>query len=182
VEVRRADADDLAAVAEVHVRSWQETYAGLIAQDLLDGLSVERRRTAWTQIHAASDWPATGILVLVDDGTVAGFAHVGPSRDTDATENAGEVTAIYLRRARWGRGGGQALIAAALRTLAEAGFTTAVLWVLDANERARRFYEAGGWALDGATKDDTIGGQRVTSARQPANAARRRICRQANEE
>jgi RimJ/RimL family protein N-acetyltransferase len=33
--------------------------------------------------------------------------------------------------------------------LARLGFLNAVLWVLPGNARARRFYEAAGWTLDG---------------------------------
>ena len=38
--------------------------------------------------------------------------------------------------------------------LASAGFREATLWVVRENDRARRFYEALGWALDGAEKVD----------------------------
>ena len=40
----------------------------------------------------------------------------------------------------------------ALELLRERGYEEAVLWVLDDNPRARRFYEAGGWRLDGARR------------------------------
>ena len=43
---------------------------------------------------------------------------------------------------------------AALRRLADAGFREAVLWVLETNEAAQRFYEAGGWQPDGSVKSD----------------------------
>jgi len=36
--------------------------------------------------------------------------------------------------------------------MVEAGYETATLWALDTNTRARRFYEIGGWKIDGATK------------------------------
>jgi hypothetical protein len=35
----------------------------------------------------------------------------------------------------------------------------AVLWVLEGNARARRFYERGGWAADGTTRDEPMGGE-----------------------
>jgi hypothetical protein len=38
--------------------------------------------------------------------------------------------------------------------LSAAGVSVATLWVLGSNEGARRFYDALGWAPDGATKDD----------------------------
>ena len=41
---------------------------------------------------------------------------------------------------------------------ARQSYRHAVLWVLDGNRRARRFYEREGWAFDGATKvDDRFG-------------------------
>jgi hypothetical protein len=44
------------------------------------------------------------------------------------------------------------LLARAEEALRQAGFADAGLWVLEDNPRARRFYEASGWAADGATK------------------------------
>ncbi len=42
--------------------------------------------------------------------------------------------------------------------LVELGFDAAPFWVLEHNHRARRFYQAGGWSTDGATKvDDSPG-------------------------
>ena len=47
---------------------------------------------------------------------------------------------------------------AALDSLGRAGFTEATLWVIDRNDRARRFYEAGGWAPDGGIGQDNSRG------------------------
>jgi len=41
--------------------------------------------------------------------------------------------------------------------LRRAGFDEAVLWVLETNVRARRFYEIAGWKPDGQTKADERG-------------------------
>jgi L-amino acid N-acyltransferase YncA len=164
MEVRLATRHDLDAIAEVHVRSWQETYVGQVPQDYLDSLSVDQRRQTWTNTYDRADDRAA-IFVLVDDGAVVGFAHVCPSRDPDAAAGAGEVTSIYLRRSQWGRGGGRALMAGALDGLAERGFAEAILWVLETNAPARRFYETTGWAGDGTEKLEAIGTTRVTEVR-----------------
>ena len=50
--------------------------------------------------------------------------------------------------AEWGRGAGAALHDEAHALLRRDG-AIAHLWVLEANERARRFYEARGWREDG---------------------------------
>jgi ribosomal protein S18 acetylase RimI-like enzyme len=36
------------------------------------------------------------------------------------------------------------------------GFRTATLWVLESNDRTRRFYEKAGWKPDGATTTERI--------------------------
>lgn len=161
VKIRPAEDKDAMAIAEVHVRSWQAAYPGLIPQDYLDGLRPEHRLDAWKQVLAATDWPRAGVLVLVEDGpddgstsvVVKGFCHVCPTRDDDRDRaTTGEVTSIYLAPEVWGLGNGVALLAASIDQVIAAGYEVATLWALDTNTRARRFYEIGGWKTDGATK------------------------------
>lgn len=154
MEVRSAEPGDAGAIAEVHVRAWQVAYQGMIPDAHLDGLSVSRRSDNWRVIIAEFDYPRRGAFVAVDASKVLGFVHFGPSRDADAGPDVGELTVIYVRPDRWGEGIGRRLIQRAVQSLAEAGFSSATLWVLDANERARRFYEEAGWTTDGATKND----------------------------
>jgi GNAT superfamily N-acetyltransferase len=156
VQVRPATLNDAEAIATVHVRSWQSAYRGLMPDDLLDSLSVERRAAAWRSIMKAdAGWNA--LLVLEDGEGIEGFAHLCAARFAGAPAQTGEITAIYLEPALWGRGAGRALMDAAVQCLAEEGFTEAILWVLVGNERARRFYEAAGWACDGTEKSERVG-------------------------
>lgn len=164
--VRLARSDDVALIAEIHVRSWQAAYAGLIPQDYLDALDPARRLDRWaaavagTQQAAAAGAGTAGQreAVLVATGEqdrAAGFASVGACRDADERgAGAGEIRAIYLEPAAWGTGLGRELMTAATARLAELGYRQATLWVLDGNARARRFYTAAGFEPDGAVKID----------------------------
>jgi ribosomal protein S18 acetylase RimI-like enzyme len=155
VEVRRAQAADAGRIAEIQVRSWQSAYHGLIAQDYLDGLDAARGRSRWAGWLEEMDWARGGILVVADDaGQLAGFASANQSRDPDADSTVGEVLAIYLAPECWGRGLGRELMTATLGYLTTAGYTQVTLWVLESNARARRFYEAAGFAADGTVKTD----------------------------
>jgi len=152
VFIRPALVSDADAIAVVHVRTWQVAYRGLVPQDHLDRLDPAERSVAWADRLRAAEPPAA-TFVLEVDRDVVGFVHVSPSRDDDVDgSRVGEVNAIYLLPAHWGRGGGRLLLAAGLRALREAGFADATLWALETNARARRFYEAAGWRPDGATK------------------------------
>jgi GNAT superfamily N-acetyltransferase len=158
MEIRRALTSDASGVATIHVRSWQAAYKGLLPPEFLDQLDIDARKGGWQQTIAEADWPRTGTLVAAEaNAHIIGFAHVGASRDDDADGQTGELAAIYLLPAVWGSGVGRRLMAAAVNVLRDAGYAHAILWVLDGNENARRFYEAGGWHLDGAKKDVALG-------------------------
>lgn len=143
------------ALATVHVRTWQVAYRGHAPQDYLDGLDPIQRQPGW-DTWIRSDQPPMGTAVLEDDvAGVIGFINVAPSRDADTDPLVvGEVIALYLLPEHWGHGSGRLLMDDGLRRLAEANCRDAVLWVLEANHRARRFYEAGGWQADGSVKTD----------------------------
>jgi ribosomal protein S18 acetylase RimI-like enzyme len=152
IRIREADPKDAEAIARIHVRSWQAAYRGQLSDAYLDGLSVadrlEQHRMALETPGAHRTW------VAEEDGRVVGFAVTGPSQDADADERTGELYAVYLDPDRYGRGIGKRLCDHVLADLRERGFRTATLWVLETNERARRFYEREGWAPDGlATRE-----------------------------
>ena len=146
LEVRPALHEDAAAVAGVHVRSWQVGYRGLLDDDYLDGLRPEDRMRHYRFDSTNPAEPST--IVALEDGVVRGFATTGPSRDADASER-GEVLALYVDPDAWGHGVGRRLMVEARDTLGRRGFTHAVLWVLVGNDRAQRFYDADGWMPDG---------------------------------
>lgn len=66
----------------------------------------------------------------------------------------GEVSLIYLSPDEVGKGVGRALFAYAVEDLRQRGYAQAVLWVLEGNGRARKFYEAAGWTPDGRHKSE----------------------------
>lgn len=158
LNVRPANPDDGEAIARVHIGGWQEAYAGLLPDDFLAGLSetFDRRRQFWGRV-AGSPGDREALLVAELGDQVVGFAHACPSRDSSSDTTTGEVTAIYLRKAYWGRGVGRRLFAAAVERLRASGFEDAILWVLDGNQRARRFYRDAGWETDGGEKEDRVG-------------------------
>jgi GNAT superfamily N-acetyltransferase len=145
------------------VRAWQHAYAGLFPEEELERLDVEERAAALRRRLIANE-PRRATLAIEDDGAVIGSASVGPSRDPDG-DGLGELYAIYVDPDVWGRGAGRRLMLAALAELRVAGYDEATPWALGRNPRARRFYEATGWTLDGTAKTDTYLGTRVEEVR-----------------
>ena len=147
--IRAARPGDARPVAEVHVGSWRHAYRGLLPEESLERLSVDDREAMWLGAFADPE-PKSGAFVAEVDGRIVGFASFGPSRDEGVPERTGEIPAIYVDPSVMGKGVGRELLEEAAAELRLAGFSRATLWVLEANERARRFYENKGWAWDGA--------------------------------
>lgn len=110
---------------------------GSRAPDYPDTLSVDQRRKVWASwprrhgLARARLWPkATAVVV--------GFVNLCPTRDEDRDPSSvGEITSIYVLAQAWGSGTVQALMAAALDRLTQAGFVHATVRALDTDDRAR---------------------------------------------
>lgn len=154
--VRWARPEDAEALADVHVSSWQEAYAGIFPQAFLEGLDRASRVRWWRRFIDG------GAMVHVSESDgVVGFCHVDDSDD----DGWGEVFSIYVHPDRWGEGHGRELLAAGEATLASKGHRRALLWVLEANERGRSFYERQGWKVGKPMRVEEIGGVQVTELR-----------------
>jgi GNAT superfamily N-acetyltransferase len=156
--LRTAQPADAAAVAAIHVRSWQAGYRGLLPDEYLDALRPEDRAGHYTFDDPDPLQPATS--VALEGGAICGFATTGPSRVDDRGET-GELLALYVDPDRWGLGIGRALLQEARARLARAGFEQATLWVLVGNRRAERFYRIDGWAPDGSRRQNEAWGLTV---------------------
>ncbi len=153
--VRAATVHDAADLADVHARSWQAAYDGLLPRDCLEKFTTAYGAERWLKNLRASDWPSSGVVVAVPGPELVGFVGFGPARDEgEDSDLVGEIKAIYVIPEAWGKGMGKRLMASALGRLSAAGYAQALLWVLDGNARARRFYEKGGWKPDGATRGE----------------------------
>jgi GNAT superfamily N-acetyltransferase len=159
-------------MAALHVRAWRATYAGVLPDRFLADLLVEDRQAMWRRSISDPDRaPAERIILVAEaDGVLLGLAAAGHARADDEL-GLGELYALNVDPPAWGRGAGRALLAAATAWL-DARFPISILWVVDQNARARRFYERAGWTPDGATKIETYDCVNVNNRRYRRAAGR----------
>jgi GNAT superfamily N-acetyltransferase len=98
--------------------------------------------------------PAVSQLVAEEDGELVGFIACGANRDEDAAPEVGEVRTLFVVSSRWRGGVGRALFDAGLDELRRLGYSEATVWSFADNERASGFYEAHGFARDGAERTE----------------------------
>lgn len=155
--------DDAPAIAEVSVRTWQQTYRGLLPDDYLDSLRAEEKIPLWESSIRNGN---AVVFVSRVAGKVSGFVACGPSRDEDAPAGTGEIFAIYVLPACQGTGTGCQLMATALDQLRAGGFHSVTLWVIRGNAAARGFYEATGFATrPEEPKEFELGGSLIEEIR-----------------
>lgn len=135
--VRRARILDAPAIARIEVETWRSTYAGVLADEALLAMSVDRLTASWTS--ELRRWPR-GIMVWDgDEQGLLGYGQCGRQRDR-ALPYKGEVFMLYVTPDAQGAGVGRQLLLALLANLATSNYPSALVWVLRANP-ARFFYE-----------------------------------------
>jgi GNAT superfamily N-acetyltransferase len=150
VRIRPATSADPRAIAETQIEAWRSAYRAILPASYLAAMSPLQRESLWTAVVGGT---SAVLLVAEDDDGIVGFACAGAARDGDVDPTlVGEISAIYLLERVWSAGVGRALFERACDALRERGFEEALLWVLEANERARTFYERMGMSLDDAAQ------------------------------
>jgi GNAT superfamily N-acetyltransferase len=163
VVIRSASPADAAQVAGVQRESWLAAYDGIIAREIIDEAMMPDDGARVRQTFRTRPWQR--MIVAVDEPAgVVGYASFGPEVDVLGAPwphpptkrgEAGQVAelyALYVHPDWWSTGTGRALMDRVLARTRRAAYPEIVLWVLEANARARGFYERAGFAPDGASK------------------------------
>lgn len=162
--VREMTADDCGAVATVRVGGWRWAYAGLIPRAYLDAMSVEEDAARLRARLAEGDERFVNV-VAERDGHVVGWGCFGPCRDEEVPVGAGELYTLYAHPDHVSTGVGRTLLDTLLKRAAAQGHSSLLLWVLEENHRARRFYEKAGFTPDGAAEPFEVDGVAVPEVR-----------------
>jgi GNAT superfamily N-acetyltransferase len=141
---------DLAAVGALHYRSRAAAYAHFLSPEALSFGSPEALGEWWAE-RWKWERDTSRLTVAVEGETIVGFSYLSAGEEPGVRE----LSAIHVDPGYVGAGVGRLLMIDALAHLGE----RAVLWVVEGNARARRFYERGGWSFDGTTRDETMGGE-----------------------
>jgi ribosomal protein S18 acetylase RimI-like enzyme len=161
VTTRPARSDDAVGIAAVHSASWRATYRGIVPQSYLDDMDPEKTVERWRDA-AMGKHPGAHLLVADAGGTIIGFETYGPAREP-AFGYSGELYAAYFLPEAMGKGLGTEMMKTVVRDLAAQGMHDMIVWVMEANERGRRFYEKilGGAVVEGSRQSFEIAGATI---------------------
>lgn len=150
VSYRLANVFDCPDVAKVHVRSWRESFAGIVPQAFLDKMSVEKRTRAFAERFSTGSYR---MYVAEDEAHgIMGFVDFGPARDEVEGYEA-ELYAIYLLPEFQGRGVGAGLFRLAVRDLIQEGANTMYLLALEVSPYKSFYVKMGGRVMERRQKE-----------------------------
>src|SRR6266511_4401329 len=133
-------------VVRAHEEAWDATIGPIVGRALGE-LAPYDDRVARYRAGLAEPPAQTGVWVAEHEGKILGVA----------VRAGSELKDLYVVPAAWGSGTAKALMDAVLADSRADGVREVVLWVGEANSRARRFYEREGWTPSGETRASVLG-------------------------
>lgn len=162
-KVRPATLRDAKPIAELHNAAAREAFKSMIGDVPIADVPLDKRQAFWRE---AIEYSEPQVQVVLDDEKIIGFVGFDRSRDKGTPPTMGEIWAIYVASAYWGKGAGVALWDAAREGLQDEGCTHVSVWVPLANDRAMRFHELAGFKREmSSAKTVAIGSVKVEEIR-----------------
>jgi ribosomal protein S18 acetylase RimI-like enzyme len=185
VLIRVATPDDVEGIVAVRQASWLAAYRGIVAPEIIERALAQadaarlRARFAdqpWRHTLVAEPQPAPD-PAAPPVPVITGYASYGIERGVDghprqirADDNpaskppVAELYALYVAPGHWSTGTGRALMDRVLAEVRAEGYPRIILWVLQDNHRARRFYERAGFRRRGRAQASFLGAPEVRYA------------------
>lgn len=161
VGIRPAAAGDLAGIVAVFLACWRHSYAGVLPEAVVAGMSDTEATALWTNALAAPG--GHPLVAVVPDGTIVGVTR---------HDRVDTVQSLYVAPDTQRLGVGTRLLSAAVEALRAAGADIVRLWVFADNTAALSFYRRHGFTPDGTTRvEDAYGIEELRLARPTESEA-----------
>ena len=132
--IRNATVSDICSVAELYISNHKSTYKGLVSEEYLSSLTVEKAAERWKNYLANEN---NRMWVAFECEKFAGFVASMP--DT-TSEEIWYLDSLHICKAARGKGIGTALIKTAGKYALEKGYDKMSVCVVKGNEKAKRLY------------------------------------------
>ena len=136
-DIRLATLDDAKYCADIHAESWNFAYSDIVPIEI-----INQHNAGWLLIwnKMLTNNIDSHYVILLDD-VIIGFLVISVSRDDDLKESFYEIVSLYLSPNYIGLGFGKRTMNWIKREIQSRGYNNISLWVLQANNRAKGFYE-----------------------------------------
>lgn len=144
VKIRKAEPGDEKILAHIQTESWKAAFAGILPPEELERCTnLEKAEQMYHSVLRREGCNMAIAFVADKPHCIAAW---GKNR-CDLGDTVGELICIHSLQNHWGKGYGSAMMEYVLAQLKQEGYESVILWVFEANTRARKFYEKHGFQL-----------------------------------
>ncbi len=140
--------NDLDTVVRIHCEAWRDAYKGFMDEDYIARKNATRRGK-WDSI--LSEAPSDKHFLIRAEGAPVGMISMDHPREA-AEPDTYEIFGLYILPEFMGNGYGTAAASLAEEKIRKMGYHHISLWVLEPNERAKRFWEKLGFSQTDRSK------------------------------
>ena len=149
VIIRKAIPGDEQVLAYIQTESWKAAFSGILSPEELERCTNLQK--AEQMYHSVLRREGCNMAIELVDDLPHCIAAWGTNR-CDLDDTVGELICIHSLQNNWAKGYGSAMMNYVLDQLQQANYESVILWVFEANTRARKFYEKHGFELTSQTK------------------------------
>ena len=132
--IRKATVDDIASIAKLYVSNHKTTYKGLVSDDYLNNLTVEKASERWKNFLSDD---SNIMWVASQEDKLLGFISTMP----DSTSNKIRyLDSLHICPEARGKGIGTALIRTAGESTLRNGYEKMSVCVVKGNDKAKQLY------------------------------------------
>lgn len=158
LSVRNMLESDTEDVAAIHLASWQKAYQHLLPSPYLSKLDLAKLRDNWRVGLEIN--PDVVRLVALQNKQVVGYSVGLENRFTGLfPEVPAELWAVYVHPDNWQQDIGSRLLRAFSEQISARNWSQFIVWVLEENHSARKFYEKNGGLIQPQQRISLYGGE-----------------------
>ena len=137
--IREANVNDSLNISKLIISGWQTAYRGLIPDENLDNMSIEKTNERWKDL--LMNKTSTEFVCLYEENNkILGVIRFGNPIDNTEKYTA-EIHALYVEPSLKRRGIGSKLFKYATDYFVSVSKTNMIIWCLKGNEPSIKFYE-----------------------------------------
>lgn len=137
--IRYYEEKDIEQVAKIITEDWKISYKGIIDDEYLKNLDYKDKEKSIREKYQKQK------SIVLEEGYIKGYSRFGENRDEE--KELGELYALYVKADERGKKIGERLLKKTANILSKRGYKEMVIWCLEKNKNARKFYEKMGGKL-----------------------------------
>ena len=134
--IRTIKYEDIEQIVDINIKAWKKEYKGIIDDDILNNLNKQEKIEKWKKNYNKGN-----VIVAEESGTILGYCRYDDSTVYKNTDIDSEIIAIYVDCDKLGNGIGRRLVEYVKNDLKNKNKAKMVIWCLEKNQNARKFYE-----------------------------------------